>query len=97
MSVEFEEENVNLVPKEEVEEKRPIAQAFIKTGIVKNTQQFNVLMLILFLLINGATFFIIKQSIYPQIKTTYIEDVPPEVLKTLPAQLIEDLPSRTKK
>jgi hypothetical protein len=96
-SVEFEEDPSSLRQLPQAPEEQPVVKTFIKLGIAKNSRQVNVILLILFILINGATIFLVQKALFPRTKATFIEDVPPEVLKTLPPELIKDLPSRTKR
>ncbi len=95
MSVDFTDEKVSggdsYTPKTST-----MVRWILKTGIVKDEKQANIVLLVIAVIFFVITFMVVTSSgsSTPKQKTTYLEDIPANVRANLPPEVLKTIPSR---
>ncbi len=79
----------------DLKERGPIIDWLIKNNIAKGVSSANSFLILVTLLCFGTALFVSRQFLLPIPSTpTYLEDIPIEIQRTLPAEILNQIPSR---
>ena len=99
-NVQFENQNINPLPKRPVSENSeeipnaPILNFFVKRHLIRNHQQAYVFLIAVSVLLFLATVFVLFNE--PETEITYWEDIPEEIRLSLPDEVAQTIPRRSK-
>lgn len=95
MQVEFTDEKSNATDDDMMNKQSTMIRWVMKTGLVKNEKQANIVLLSIAVVFFIITFFVIFSGPgEPKQKTTYLEDIPASVRATMPPSVLKTIPSR---
>jgi len=94
MSVEFPDEKFEQSNSYEVRKVPFMVKCVLKSGLVKDEKQANVVLLIVSAVFLALAFFVFASTGKSTTEPTYIEDLPTEVIGQLPPEILETIPSK---
>ncbi len=95
MSVEFTDEKSNSTDDDITNKSPTMVRWVLKTGIVKDEKQANIVLLGIAVVFFVITLFVIFSGPgKPKQKITYLEDIPASVRATIPPSVLKTIPSR---
>ncbi len=94
MSVEFPGEQYNQGTEFNTPKESTMVKWVMKSGLVKNEQQANYVLLGLAIVFFAITWWVIAGSGTPTPKTTYLEDIPVADRANIPPEILKTIPSR---
>ena len=94
MSVEFPGEQYNKGAEFDAPKESVMVKWVMKTGLVRDEQQANYVLLGIAIVFFGFTWWLIAGSGTPTPKTTYLEDIPVSERANIPPEILKTIPSR---